>query len=279
MLGLSSQRRISQCILSRSAAPGQPKKNAEKGQALIEGVVVLLALLSLWVAIPWLSRFQDIALQASHASRFAAFSMTRNRAAMPVQQIREHYFSGPAHQWADRRGQALLSLDKSEVSLKISAGAALAAQAQPGGSAQLAQLLRSDWRLEDSGIINAHVSVALPAFQVLATPAASGSDSIKAGISQFDKGYPVVSRHTAILAGAGHASSDTDTQIRVSESGLGWSDSAQRSYALGRKIESRMAPVDQAWGRPAPVFDWLLPWAAEVPEFHIGNHPGEPLEH
>ena len=43
------------------------------GQALVESLVVLPVLAVLWVAIHWLAHYQDMALSATHASRFAAF--------------------------------------------------------------------------------------------------------------------------------------------------------------------------------------------------------------
>src|SRR5690606_21491129 len=55
-----------------------------KGQAMAEALVVLLALLSVWAGLAWLARYQDMALQTSHASRFAVFSMTRGEAANPL---------------------------------------------------------------------------------------------------------------------------------------------------------------------------------------------------
>jgi hypothetical protein len=211
-------------------------------------------LLSLWVAISWLGRFQDMALQASHASRFAAFSLTRNPDAPPVVQSRTDYFSGPDHQWMDRRGQSVLSnvLSKghSEVTLKVVRQLALDPGAQPGGVLARAQELRQDWRLEDTGIVKATVVVAPPH-------------------------YPALARHTALLTGAGHAADDIDSQHRLAESPAAWSDSANRSYELGRRIESGVRALDRAWGRSEPHFDWLVPWAGYVPVYHLGEFQGD----
>lgn len=223
------------------------------GQALVEGIVALLVLLSLWVAISWLGRFQDMALQASHASRFAAFSLTRNPDAPPVIQSRTDYFSGPDHQWMDRRGRSalgnVLSKDRSEVTLKVVRQPALEPGAQPGGVSARAHDLRQGWRLEDMGIVKATVVVAPPR-------------------------YPALARHTALLTGAGHATDDIDSQRRLAESPAAWSDSANRSYGLGRRIESGVSALDRAWGRPEPHFDWLVPWAGYVPVHHLGEFEG-----
>ena len=222
----------------------------QAGQALVEGIVVLLALLSLWVAISWLGRFQDMALQASHASRFAAFSLTRNPIAPPVLQGRTDYFSGPDHQWMDRRGQSALSKDRSEVTFSVGRQPVLQSGAQPGGAASRAQELRQGWRLEDTGILKAYAIVS-------------------------SSHYPALARHTALLTGAGHASDDADNQHRLAESPATWGDSANPSYELGRRIESRVSALDRAWGRSQPHFDWLGPWAGYVPAHHLGEFQGD----
>lgn len=129
------------------------------GQALVEGLVALSVLLLLWVAIGWLARWQDVALQASNASRFAAFSLTRNPAAQPLAQSRLHFFSGSSHQWNDRRGRPLLSQDRAEVSFDLRRVPTLAAHAQPGGELAYAQSLRLDWPIEDTGVASAYISV------------------------------------------------------------------------------------------------------------------------
>lgn len=224
------------------------------GQALVEGIVALLVLLSLWVAISWLGRFQDMALQASHASRFAAFSLTRNPDATPIIQSRTHYFSGRDHQWMNHRGKSVLgnvlSNDHSEVTLRVVRPLALEPGAQPGGVFKRAQELRRDWRIEDRGIVKATVAIAPP-------------------------NYPALARHTALLTGAGHAADDVDSQQRVAESPAAWSNSANRSYDLGRRVQASASALDRAWSRSEPHFDWLAPWAGHVPAYHLGEFQGD----
>jgi len=226
----------------------------QQGQALIEGVAALLIMLALWSAIPWLARLQDIALQASHASRYAAFSFTRSADALAGGFLRQHYFKGASHRWSDQRGGLLLGDPTDNVSLTIMRDSTLPAYAQPGGAGADAQQLRRGWEVEDAGVASMHVA---------ATP-------------RFPDRTPlvVIQRHTAILAGAGHAAGDTDTQRRVAGSDLGWGNAAQVSVAAGRHIERRMRPVDEAWGRPDPDFDWLEPWSGNVPAQHRVNLRG-----
>lgn len=260
----------------------------QRGQAAAEALLVLLLLASLWVGTAWLLRWQDIAMQAQHASRYAAFAASRNAAAQPLEDIRHGYFSGPAHLWRDRRGADLLSAARSEVSLQFDLGQVLDAAAQPGGAHADARDLRQGWLIEDAGIVTARVEVAAVApapptsgqAQIDAAPASGlarlGASSAS-GLAQFDAWRPVIRRHAAILAGAGHASSDAWAQRRVAGSGLGWADAADRSYALGRGVQSWAGGLDRPWGRTEPLFDWLGPWAGRVPDRYLRSAAG--LQH
>lgn len=261
------------CLYQPALIPGRPVTVRQSGQALLEGAVALLVLLVFFVGCAWLARFQDIALQASHASRFAAFSLSRDLGYSPLETLRESYFSGPTHQWRDRRGDSLLSSGRSEVELVIRRGARLAAQAQPGGDYAGVTRLRREWEIEDTGIISASVVVApnIPA----ATKPLGSNNQFGSLLRQFDTYYPRLVRHTAILSGAGHAPDDRGVQDRVAQSDAGWSGAAENSYALARQISSGMAGVDKAWRRSMPVLDWLGPWQGHVPEHHLLAVGGE----
>lgn len=244
----------------------------QAGQALVEGMVAMLILLSLWVGVAWLSRFQDIALQTSHASRFAAFSLARDPGYVSIGAIRQSYFSGPSHQWKDRRGNEVLSAGRNEVLLEITRHARLPSGAQPGAAHAEAVTLRQEWLLEDTGIASAAIKVDVQRAALQGQHAAdqpNAGDSFGLGLRQFDTYSIPLVRQTAILLGAGHASSDRETQVRVAQSGLGWSSAANASYGLSRKISSVMNAVDGAWRRPEPVFDWLGPWHGVIPEHHL----------
>lgn len=238
----------------------------QKGQALVEGMVALLVLLSLWVGASWLGRFQDVALQAAHASRYAAFATARDPLADIAAEVRRHYFSGPAHQWSDRRGERLLGSGLDEVGLLADRHSILPPEAQAGTTSAHAQALRQGWRLEDAGILDSRITVA-PLF----TQASWQKKTSAYGLDYFDKQQLVLQRHTAILTDAGHASDDLAVQQRVAESALAWGNSAQASYTSGAKVAAGMNPVDVAWNRPQPKFDWLEPWSGYVPEWHLGN--------
>lgn len=244
----------------------------QAGQALLEGMVAMLVLLGLWVAGAWLYRYQDMALQAAHASRFAAFVLTRDAGYASIEPIRQSYFSGPGHQWKDRRGRDFLGAGRGEVTLEITRGLQLPPGAQPGLADSPAALLRQQWQLEDQGVASAAVKVNMRQADMRKTRETTQpmvEDTFGLGLRQFDS-YPApLVRHTAILLDAGHASDDQEVQARVALSSLGWRAAAEVSHGLGKTVSSAMNKVDGAWRRPKPVFDWLGPWQGAIPEHHL----------
>ncbi|WP_397473067.1 hypothetical protein [Pusillimonas sp.] len=234
----------------------------QAGQALAEALLALSALLLVWAAVAWLGRYQDMALQASHASRYTAFAEARGEAPAP-DIVRRHYFFGPTHRWSDRRGELLLA-DKNQVALELSRGPHLEAVAQPGQAVSHAQNLREQWGVADAGIVDARISVGFPSRQAHNGPE---KRAFMSGLRDFD-GYPVLVRHTSILKGAGHAAGDAQAQQRVAGSALAWGDAASISYGLAQQIKTVMKPVDAGWRRPDPTQDWLGSWAGDVPEWH-----------
>src|SRR5690606_39035 len=118
--------------------------------------------------------------------------------------------------------------------------------AQPGGGHGHAAVLRKQWDVRDAAISAAQATV--PGLHL---PFATQRLSLR--------------RHTAILAGAGHAADDADVQRRVAQSALAWGNAAGTSVRAGRGGALRIAAVHRAWGRPGPRFDWLQTWAGAVP--------------
>jgi len=75
-----------------------------------------------------------------------------------------------------------------------------------------------------------------------------------------------LSRHIAILAGAGHASHDAAAQRMLLRSQAAWRAVAHSSIQSASSAARRLARIDQGWLRPGPVFDWVTPWAGRVPQ-------------
>lgn len=241
----------------------------QSGQAALEALISLLVLAVLWVAVTWLGRIQDLALHTSHASRFAAFMATRNVSNTPVDAVRQGLFSGPANSWSDRHGHALQDSVYQNIGVTLTHDGVMSDASQLGGSYSEMRQLRQDWLLAGDDIVSARV-ILVPHE---ASPGAQASGS-GLELHQFDAAYPFIQRHTSILSGAGHSGSDSSTADRIANSALAWADSTERSYRLGRKVDAVASKVDNAWGRPSPVFDWLGPWADQLPAHHFrSSHP------
>jgi len=212
---------------------------------MAEALVAMLALAALFWAIPLLGRYQDIALDTLHASRTAAFAMTQTDEI--DSSVIRHHFAESALRWRDAGGTPLLPDDG--IMLRFDRSP-LATGAQPGQQDAAARALRHDWQIEDRGIVFA--TVAVHPRNVLNAP-------------QWHEPHLRIERHTAILAGAGHAMSDQEGQHRIARGTAGWSRAAETSIRAGRTIADAMQAVDAGWHRPSPELDWLSPWAGLVP--------------
>lgn len=229
---------------------------ASRGQALVEGMVGLVALVVLFWAIPVLGRYQDIALQAAHASRYAAFLAAVGAA--DEEEISgmasTAYFSGSSRRWRTVSGDALVPLAP-EVSMQRTPEAT---GMQPGAGHAAVAALRREWQVGDDAMLQA---------TVLAQP----RDVVSLGPAAPD--FLGIARSTSILTGAGHAYSDEAVQQRVAQGAAGWATAATRSTSAGREVTARMQAVDEAWTRPRPDFDWLGPWQALVPADRLVQQP------
>jgi hypothetical protein len=114
----------------------------------------------------------------------------------------------------------------------------------PGGPRFAA--LRRELGVEDGGMVEMHAAHAVP-------------------LHRHHGGQVVVRRHSAILAGAGHAAGDEQTQRRIMSSDAAWGRAARHSLAVAQRTRSRLKDIDRGWARPAPDLDWLSHWADLVP--------------
>lgn len=255
---------------------GRFPRGGQRGQALVESLVAMLALAVLWVAIHWLAHYQDMALSATHASRHAAFLASR---ADPghidhAEALDQRFFSGSAHRWTDRRGMRLLD-PQSGVHSSWHRHNPLPAWAQPGVATPYADTLRRDWSVDDRGVLRARVALDFSPLD-----RASGLPDGPLRLSQFDQPYAPFARSISILTGAGHAVSDSDAQARVAASQLAWGGPAAASRAAGAAVAALAHGTDAGWGRSGPQFDWLQPWQGRVPPHAIdasggGNATGQ----
>lgn len=236
----------------------------QSGQAAIEALVCLLALGVLWTGVAWLARIQDLALQASNASRHAAFLAVRQDQDTPAQAVVVGAFQGQANRWADRGGQALQRTVYQDIRVDFRRSNEPLDYVQAGGADPQIVQLGEDWLRADQRVLSAHVSL-IPS--IADSEAAEQNSLFK--LYQFDAAYPLIGRQTSILTGAGHSGDDVSAADRIANSSLAWSGPANQSYRLGRRVTSVGSRIDAAWGRPEPVFDWLHPWAEHLPSHHL----------
>lgn len=257
--------------MNRTMTPrrgGRGHGSTQAGQALVESLVAMLALVVLWGALHWLAHYQDIGLSSVHASRHAAFAATRTGADEPGQEIASHFFTGSAHRWVDRRGEAVLDA-QAPFALSWQRLRPLSPEAQPAGRLMQAATLRRDWQLDDRGILQARIAAGFAVGRGDGAPTGIGN---RLQLHVFDHSYPPLARSIGILTGAGHAPSDAQVQNRIGASALAWSGAQSASRLSGGSVQLRADGVDMGWSRPAPTYDWLQPWSGRVPGHLIAEY-------
>lgn len=240
----------------------------QSGQAVVESLVLLLVLIAMFMAIPWLGRLSDIGLQQANASRFAAFQLTRHEAGIDENDLKQRYFLSKDHQWRDRANNDVITSEN--IYLSLDRDRKLDEHMQPGGKGTYQQTLRREWGIEDKGIATIAVNTKPQYTQV----DDSADRPMAAGLSFFDNQVLNIQRHTSILTGTAYSPSDLSAHQRSASSDLAWREAAEQSYESGKKVAEIAAPIDAAWERPMPVFDWLTPWQGHLPGHHLEASKG-----
>ncbi len=235
---------------------------SQSGQAAAEALVLLLGTLVLWFGIAWLARLQDMALQAGHGARYAAFLATRDARQEATPAVQEGVFSGPGAQWRDIRSVSLFETAYAAPALQTRRGAPLPAQI--GANHAAAQQLRQEWAFEDKGLLTAALTLA-----PIGRQDAHAAPPSLLGLAFYASMYPRIMRQAAIATDAGHSPGDQETALRIAESATAWGKPVAASRAAGQPVALALRPVDAAWGRAAAGFEWLQAWAADVPQWHV----------
>jgi len=225
------------------------------GQALVETLVVLTVLGSLWLGIAWLGRLQDVGLQLAHASRRAAFAHAhQGLAPEALAPGGDGYLGAPGHRWRTRRGVDFLA---DEARLAVESLGPMAGR-QIGDPVAGAADLRRELRLGDPAVWRAGARVRT-----------AGEAETAGTLLDFDRLGLGLRRHTAILSGDGAAADDADAQSILAGSPRAWGAAASASREAGRAALGRLRGVDAAWGRALPDWDWTGPWTGSVPRPHL----------
>ena len=232
-----------------------PSAGQQQGQALVEALVALVVLASLWLGLAWLGRLQDIGLQLMHASRRAAFAYAhQGLAPQELDPGGDGYLDVPGQRWQTRQGLNFLA---GEASLTVRSTGHLRNQ-QPGDPLAGAAALRRELHLGDPDLWRAEARVDT-----------RGAARTQGALHDFDRLGLQLQRHTAILRGEGAAASDADTQAVLAGSPGAWGDAAQASRTAGERTLARLKGVDAAWGRALPDWDWIHAWTGSVPHVHL----------
>jgi hypothetical protein len=226
-------------------------RRAQTGQALTEALVVMAVFIVLVQALVWLWRAHAVAVSSQHASAHAAFLFTR-AASNSVSASSDTALVGTeALSWLEKQASVVSHTGGLNAALGLDAIYSMPSSGSSSAAVQ-ADRLASQWLANDRRVHRATVNVDIPGFAPLQAPQGSH--------------VPLrLRRFTAILANAGHASSDASAQHRLGQSSDGWADAAQTSYALSRRIHDSVAAIDAAWDRPVLLSEWLSHWHAVAP--------------
>ncbi|MCK9511634.1 MAG: hypothetical protein M0R28_10445 [Pigmentiphaga sp.] len=217
------------------------------GQALLEGLAALSVLVLLFWAVTWLGRGFLAIDRLAHASRHAAFLTAQGEDAAERQMwLEEFWLETPARWWRQRR-HGVEGLPPA--GHWAERRQALASSAQPGGAHPEAMRLRPQWQLEDEGLLIMEAAAAIPGW--VSRGATPGSIGLR--------------RHTALASGAGYSHDDAHSTRRLEGGEAAWGAAAARSRDVGRAVAERLEPVDRAWSRPSPRWDWVASWQARRP--------------
>jgi hypothetical protein len=266
----------------------------QRGQALVEFLVVAAALIPLFLLIPYIGKYQDIAHATEMASRYVAFdAMNRNDAmsswkpeSQLADEVRRRFFSEPGAAvktydvagdfeadrnkfWRDPGNRPLIEkFSDVSVSFGMGAGNSHAAGFSSANDGDLFTL-RSAAKLKAHGIYTADVTVKL-----LNLPEGIAS------LEPFDRLNLSMTRSTAVVFDpwAANGSAQAESRVRGLVPLPAWLSTEPISMLLGLGIQA----ADLSLPRPPsptfsgqvvpPQFDKLERWRDVVPADRLRDH-------
>jgi hypothetical protein len=263
--------------------------HAQRGQAVVETVVVLTVLAVFLLLIPLIGKYQDIAHQTQMASRYVAWqSLVQNDAAggsLPdatrlARDVRRRFF-GPSNapvftddnvdnmasyrnpMWTDHLGAPMLA-DFNNVSVSFGSGTSTNASdgftnggTLSGVYPEVAFLAHTDtFDLNDRGLFTGAVQVRL-------------ANVNSTFLAPFDNLNLVMRRHTSVMPDTFATSTAQRVEARVTKSTLAFAQNALRVYRYAPMVPI-MALEDNANGLPgngiqAPLLGEVDFWRDVVP--------------
>lgn len=216
----------------------------QRGQAMVEMLVVSISILMLLWGLLWLQRWQQIKLQTQHYAALQAFrfSQSYELEQKAVIASKPNYLSGLfssiAHQ-ENTQKQLLGFMPLSDQLLTHAREEGLFGQTQR-------------WRF---------------------TSTAKAEDWFNSAWAQsiFDfMPDMTLQSQTSIWVGAGHAHHDQDAIKRIEGSLTLWGKAQKNSALAIHSLTPLFMPVDMGWNRAQPTIKWLQPWQESIPAHHLG---------
>lgn len=216
------------------------RARSEHGQALTEFIVLALALIPLFLLIPVVAKYQDIAHATQMASRYIAFdAMTRNSGSSSWKprsqledEVRRRFFGNSdapiktddsagdfkANQnpfWSDQQGNPLIKSFNSDVRINFgpSGGVDQSSAFSPASDSaafELAPGILDGLGLQHKGIYTASISVTLANLP-------SATEEYTKSYEQFKSIGLVMTRHTSLLIDYWSAKDAEQTESRIDQ--------------------------------------------------------------
>jgi hypothetical protein len=249
-----------------------------RGQALAEFLVLAAALMPLFLLLPMIGKYQDIAHASQSASRYAAFdATTRNDGssgwkpeAQLAAELRRRFFSNSeapvktndtagnfdAHRnplWSGPRGDPLIADIDNDVILSFGAGAG------PNHASAFQAT-------QDGAPFNRHTSFDLQARGIYRTNVTVRLANLPAGLryyEPFDAINLVVSRSSSVLLDPWNSLSPDQTDGRVGNDQSIFPSAELQ--AVGNRVDSSVAMIDAPGGARGPRLGQLEFWQDIVP--------------
>lgn len=213
----------------------------QRGQAMVEMLVVTVAILMLLWGLLWLQRWQQIKLQTQHHAALQAFRFSQSYELGQQDATQPNYLMG-----------LFSSISHQENTKK-----------QPLGVMPLADPLLSNAR--DEGLFGA-----TQRWRFTSVGKADGWYNSAWAQSIFDFMPDMqLQSQTSIWVGAGHVHDDKEAVKRIEASQTLWGKAEKNSTLAIRSLTPLFIPVDMGWGRAPPENKWLQTWSESVPSNHL----------
>lgn len=216
-------------------------KQKQQGQAVVEIIVVLAALLSVGWGLLWLQRWQQIKQQTQHHAALQAFRFSQSHVLDQADDLQPIYLQGLYSYLAHQSTTDLRPLGDID---RLSNGMKMA---EPEGLLGPSQRWRFSSRVHVDGW------------------------ELAAWAQKNEALIPIMhlQSEVSILVGTGYAQDDLQMVSRLGASPSLWRSAQNSSAAAIEGLRPLFAPVDRAWGRADSTTSWLQPWQESVPSRHL----------